>query len=615
MNYRKELMATKKKVQNKQDIFWNYKLLIVLTITVIAYYPSVNNGFLNWDDIIYVMNNNMIKSFSGENVVKMFSSFYMGNYHPLIILSFAVDYSFFQLNATGYHVHNLILHVINTFLVYAFCYFLLNKKITISLIVSLLFAIHPMHVESVAWISERKDLLYTMYFMLSLISYLFYYEKKAGKFLIFSIILFVFSLLSKAQAVTLPLVLILIDYLSSRKIDKKTILEKIPFFSLSIVFGIVAILAQQADSSINPNHISVFNSLFYAQYSIWVYLFKLFFPIYQTCLYEYPVDLWGTPPLYIYLSPLIIFLIGFVIFKTWKDWKIGTFGVLFFLFTIFPVLQFLPVGQAIVAERYTYIPYIGLFIVLGYLFLTVQNKAAKATTRAFYTYTGYLFIAILTLISFNRTKVWYDSVSLWTDVLEKNPKSITAYVNRGYMYNQYKEYEKAIQDCNNGLKLDSNYFKFYVNRGVSYRNTGQYEIALADFSKAILKNPKSYDTYLDRGILYTDQFMKYDLGIADFKIYLSFRPEDVNGSYNMAVAYYKKENFDSAVAYCNKAIQISPENAGPYFIKALISEARSDFNNAFLFGSQAKQLGYALDDAQLLNWQKKAGVPQVSLGN
>ena len=608
-------MATKKKIQSKQDIFWNYKLLLVLVITFITYYPSINNGFLNWDDIIYVMNNNMITTFSVENFKKMFSTFYMGNYHPFIILSFAFDYSFSQLNATGYHVHNLILHLINTFLVYTFCYFLFYKKNNLALIVSLLFAIHPMHVESVAWISERKDLLYTMYFLISLIAYLFYIEKKEGKYFILSVFLFIFSLLSKAQAVTLPMVLILIDYLLSRKISTKTILEKIPFFILSMIFGIVAIYAQKADNSINPVGISVFNSLFYAQYSIWVYLFKLVFPIFQTCLYEYPVDLLGKPPLYIYFSPLILFLLGFFIVKTWKKWKPGTFGVLFFLITIFPVLQFLPVGTAIVAERYTYIPYIGLFIMVGILYLMARDKAGRSSTRMLFAYLGYAAIAVLAVTTFNRTNVWYDSVSLWTDVMEKNPKSITAYVNRGYMYNQYKEYDKAIKDCNDGLNLDSNYFKFYVNRAVSYRNTGRYEIALADFSKAILKNPKSYDNYLDRGILYTDRFMKYDLGIADFKVYLKFRPDDANGNYNLAVAFYKKQIFDSALVYCNKAILLSPQGYGPYYIMALISDARGDFNNAFLLGSKAKQLGYAVDDALLLSWQKKAGVPQVTMGH
>ncbi len=608
-------MAKKNKVLTRRDNFWNLKILLVLVITAVAYYPSIHNGFLNWDDIIYVMNNNMIKSLSAENFSKMFSTFYMGNYHPFIILSFAFDYSFFGMNATGYHVHNLVLHLLDTFLVYAFCYLLFGKKTNLALIVSLLFAIHPMHVESVAWISERKDLMYTMYFMMSLIAYLFYLEKKESKYIALSIVLFLCSLLSKAQAVTLPLVMVLIDYLLSRKVTLKTALEKLPFFLLALGFGILAIFAQKADNSVNPNGISLVNSLFYGQYSIGVYLFKLIFPIYQTCLYEYPVTLTGKVPLYIYASPLVILLLGYFIARTWKKWKTGTFGILFFLCTIFPVLQFLPVGQAIVAERYAYIPYIGLFIILGALFLGLLEKTVKSSSRNLLRWAGYILIAVLAFTTFNRTKVWFDSVSLWTDVMEKNPKSVTAYVNRGYMYNQYKEYDKAIRDCNDGLRLDSNYFKLYINRGVSYRNTGRYDLAFADFSTAIRKNPKSYETYLDRGILYTDQFGKFDPGIADFRVYLAFRPTDVNGVYNMAVAYYKKQVFDSAVVYCNKAVGLSPQNSGPYYIMALISEARGDYAGAFNFGSKARELGYAIDEGMMQNWQVKAGIAPVSLGH
>jgi Tfp pilus assembly protein PilF len=452
-----------------------------------------------------------------------------------------------------------------------------------------------------------------MYFLLSLIAYLFYIKKQDFRYLLLSVLLFVFSLLSKAQAVTLPLILVLVDYLLSRKTSLKTILEKVPFFILSLAFGILAIRAQDADSSINPIGIPVFHSLFYAQYSVWVYLVKTVLPVYQTCLYEYPVNAAGNPPFYIYLSPLILPVIGYVLYKTWRTHKYVTFGVLFFLFTIFPVLQFLPVGQAIVAERYTYVPYIGLFIIAGIFLPEYRDKVKGATARSALTWSGFVVLALLALLTFNRTKVWFDSVSLWTDVLEKNPKSITAYVNRGYMYNQYNEYDLAIRDCNEGIKLDSNHFKFYVNRAVSYRSTGRFDLAFADFNKAIQKNPKNYESYLDRGILYTDQFNKYDSGIADFRIYMRFRPTDVNCYYNMAVAFYKKKVYDSALVYCRKGMEITPSAPGPYYIMALVSDARGDYANAALFGSKAKELGYAVDDALIENWRTRSGTVPVNL--
>jgi len=605
-------MATKKKIQAPRKKIWDIKLLAIIVTAFIAYIPSLNNGFLNWDDIIYVMNNDMIKKLSADNLLKMWSSFYMGNYHPFIIMSFAFDYSFFQLNATGYHVHNTILHLVNSMLVYIAFYYIFSKNINLALIVSLLFAIHPMHVESVAWISERKDLLYTLYFMSSLIAYMFYINTTRTGYLLLTLLLFLFSLLAKAQAVTLPLVLILIDYLHNRKLCIRTVAEKVPFFIVALFFGILAIFAQKADGSVNPKDITVFHSFFYAFYSLVIYLLKFVFPVFLTCLYEYPVTEAGTPPFYVFIAPIIIVVLFIIIFKTWKKQKSVTFGILFFLLTIFPVLQFLPVGQAIVAERYTYIPYLGLFVLAGLLFLHLLQSPKKSIKSAAI-YIGMAAMLLFTITTFNRNKVWFDSVSLWTDVLEKNPKSITAFVNRGYMYNQYQEYDKAIYDCNEGLKLDSNYFKFYINRGVSFRNTGRFDLAIADFSKAIEKNPKSFDTYLDRGILYTDQLMKYDQGISDFKVFLGYRPDDVNGNYNLGVAYYKKQDFDSSLVYCDKAIRLSPETSGPYFIKALISEAKGNFTDAYSYGSKARQLGYSIDNARLELWRKNAGIPSMTL--
>ena len=254
-------MASKKKkpANTGKEAPW-IALLLVLVASAITWFPSVKNDFVNWDDIIYIMNNDMIHSFSLENISKIFSTYWMGNYHPFAILSFTFDYQFFKITPQGYHFHNMVLHLVNTALVYFFCFHLMNRRVGIATVAALLFAVHPMHVESVAWISERKDLLYTMWFLMALIAYLFYCRNKDFKYLGLSLILFLFSLLSKAQAVTLPLSLLALDYFLNRKFTVKTLAEKIPFFLLSLVFGIIAIYAQKADNSINAVNISKVSS-------------------------------------------------------------------------------------------------------------------------------------------------------------------------------------------------------------------------------------------------------------------------------------------------------------------------------------------------------------------
>ncbi|MDP1623762.1 MAG: glycosyltransferase family 39 protein [Bacteroidales bacterium] len=553
-------MATKKKIISEKEKFLNWKILLIIAVCFIAFIPSLKNDFVNWDDIVYIMNNDMITTFSWLNLQKMFSSFFMGNYHPLILLSFSFDFHLFQFDAHGYHVHNLVLHMINTFLVYMFFFNLMKKNINVSATIALLFAIHPMHVESVAWVSERKDLLYTAYFMLSLIAYLRYLNKGKSSFYFLSLLFFIFSLLSKAQAVTLPLVLFLSDYLLSRKFEWKNLLEKIPFLVLSLIFGITAVFAQKANGFLNPLDIPVYQSLFYAPYGVCIYLFKFVLPVYQTAVYIYPTTLAGEVPFYIYFSPIILIFVAIAIWKTWKNTRYITFGLLFFLTTILPVLQFLPVGPAVVSERYTYIPYLGLAAIVAILFWE-KIPAMEVRWRNIFKAGASLLILILIILTWNRNLVWRDSVTLWTDVMEKNPRCISAYINRAFIFNEQKQYDEALQDCTDGLKIDSTNFTLYKNRGIAYGIIGKHGLALSDYSSAIKYNPNDYDSYLYRGILLTDKFAKHDSAISDFKKYLSHSPDNLNATFNLIVANYNKGSFDSARVYCLKVIALDPGNA------------------------------------------------------
>jgi hypothetical protein len=554
-------MASKKKIISKTENLMNWKLLLLVIVSFLAFIPSLNNDFVNWDDIVYIMNNDMITSFSWINLQKIFSTYFMGNYHPFILLSFSFDYNLFKLSPHGYHVHNLLLHIINTFLVYTFFFHLLKKNVNVAVTIALLFAIHPMHVESVAWVSERKDLLYTAYFFLSLIAYLLYLQRGKASLYFLAILLFTFSLLSKAQAVTLPLVLFLVDYFLNRKFDWKTFLEKVPFLILSLLFGVVAIFAQQSNNFINPSGIPISDSLFYAPYGLFIYLIKFLLPFYQTAIYTYPITPAGTIPLYVYFSPIVIILFIAAIWKTWRSERYITFGLLFFLATIFPVLQFLPVGPALVAERYSYIPYIGLATIFAIAFWKMR-PALAAQTRKITDIVAVLLIILFTILTWNRNLVWKDSVTLWTDVMNKNPECIDAYINRAFIYNEHKQYEEALKDLSDGLLVDSTNFSMYKSKGIIYERTGKYDLALSNFSKAIRYKPEEVKTYLLRGILYTDKFAKYDSGIADFKKYLTRYPDDINATFNLGVANYNKGNYDTARSYCLKVLKLNPGNEG-----------------------------------------------------
>jgi len=584
-------------------------LLPLLALTALAFWPSLNNDFVNWDDIVYIMNNNMIRTVSAENITKIFSSFYMGNYHPFTLLSFMFDYQIAGLTSPTYHIHNLILHLLNTALVFLLAARLPGISRYLALFVALIFAVHPMHVESVAWISERKDLLYTFWYLLSLLAYTEWLKQRRLIWLPLSLLLFLFSLLSKAQAVTLPLVLILLDYLSARRFNLRMALGKIPFFAFALLFGIIAIYAQQADNSVNPVGLKVWESLFYGFYSIWVYLFKFLIPVQLTCLYEYPFTAGHTIPWYVWASPLIIPVLAAVLWFTRKSRPLTAFGILFFLATIFPVLQFLPVGVAIVAERYTYIPYIGLAFVaidlVGYL-LRNQTTAIRRNTA----FAGLAILLLFALLTRNRCEVWTDSVTLWTDVMEKNPETVAAYVNRGYMYNQYEQPQKAIDDCTRGLALDPDNAKLYYNRGIAWRKLKNDSLALLDFNAALNADSSSGDPYLDRGIIYTDVLGEYDKGIADFRKYLRYRIDNPNGNFNMAVAFLKKSQYDSALHYAENTMRLDPAMAAGPFITAVVHAAMANYPLAVEFATRARDMGHPVDPALIEQWKQAAATSQ-----
>lgn len=219
--------------------------VLILVITFMAFAPCLKNGFIDsWDDREYVTQNTVIQHLSPHSMARIFSTFFASTYLPLTMLSYMFDYRFFRLDPFGYHLTNLIFHLLNCLLVFWFVR-LLSWNALVSFIAAIFFGVHPLHVESVAWISERKDVLYSFFFLLSMICYCHYLQtRKTGKVYWLAVVFFVFSLISKAMAITLPLLLLLTDYLKGRKYDRGMIADKIPFLIFAVCFGILGIYGQ-----------------------------------------------------------------------------------------------------------------------------------------------------------------------------------------------------------------------------------------------------------------------------------------------------------------------------------------------------------------------------------
>ncbi|MDQ1296752.1 MAG: O-GlcNAc transferase, partial [Bacteroidota bacterium] len=461
---------------------WKYysALAIIVLISFFAYIPVFQNGFVLWDDDIYIQNNPLIYSI---NLKEIFSKYVLGNYHPLTILTLAIEYHFFGLNETGYHAVNLLFHLMNVILVF-YAVFILSEKAGVALVASLFFGIHPMHVESVAWAAELKDLLYTFFFLASYILYMKYLKERRKNFYIFALLLFLASLLSKAMAASLPVVLILTDYFKGRIINFASLRDKIPFFLLAVAFGIVAVLAQKSFGATDVVNFTFAQRLVFACYGFISYLFKLFFPLNLSAYYPYPVNSGESIPIQ-YYAYFILFagLVTAIIYSIRVTKKIF-FGTGFFAITIFLVLQLYPVGGAIMADRYSYIPSIGIFYLAGEGFILLWNKKLKIINVVFLV----AFTVFFSVRTYARCGIWNNTMTLWNDVISQYQTIPFVYNNRGNAFVAEKQYDRAFDDFNKAIELDPNYYLAYYNRGNFFMGEKQYERAYTEFSKVINLN-------------------------------------------------------------------------------------------------------------------------------
>ena len=597
--------ATPIKVEN----YWlknkntNLYIFIAIASTFIVYFNSIFHDFiLNWDDGGYIVVNDVIKKINFENIKIIFSTFDKGNYHPFTTLMYAVEYYFVGESPMLFHINNLIIHLVNVYLVFLLV-FRISKKTDLAFIVCLFFGIHPMHVESVAWISERKDVLYTMFFLLSTLFYLkFAYTRNATKkHYLLSLLFFFLALMSKSAAVVLPVALLVIDYYLKRKINIKFFTEKIPFFLLSFLFGILAIKSQHAAGAIQDltPMFTIPERFMLASYALLGYIIKLFAPFELTAMYPYPQRMGVYLPTLFYISPFIIIALGIVIFLLRKKFPFIVFGFLFYVVTIALVIQLLPVGGALMAERYTYIPYIGLFFIIGQLYINVKENK----NELFKKYLGIFKFFLIALavfyavISFQRIKKWENGEILFTDVIEKYPNLPFAYNNRGYLYYRFlKKYDKALADFDKCIKIDSTFDKAFSNKAVLLYNTDRQQEALVNFDKCLKLKPNNSDALIGRAN--TLSYLKqYEKALPDYNQYILIKPDDEKAYLWRATAYYNVKMYPEALKDIDVCFRYNAQNPEAFYWRGLVyyqqqkyKESIEDFNVAIRLNPKKSEI-------------------------
>lgn len=535
----------------KESDFLFYTLLIISTL--IAYYSTFSFDFTNWDEKRYIFETPIVQKLNWKNVQFMFTKKVLNSYNPFVLLSLAFDYSIAEAKPFLYHAHNVILHLINTILV-----FMLFRTMKfsgfVSFVIAALFSLHPMHVEAVSWVASRKDVLYGMYYLLSLLFFVKHYFTKKTLWIVLSVIAFLFSLLSKSQAVTLPLALILIEFYLSGKFEVKSMLNKIPFFILSVIFGIVTISGSAAGLTADEfgANFGFVDKLFLSTHALGIYIYKCFLPVNQSATYAFTENNSESISMISYASILIVPVILFVVWKLYKTRQVYFIGSLFFLVHISLVLHVIATNSSLIYERFTYISYIGLFMVIA---VWLEDYIIKIKGASQYAVIAIICIAgIITTRS--RAEIWRNSETLWTDVIEKQPTISTAYNNRGNVYYNAARWDLALADFNKSIALNPKYPNSYSNRGSVNIYLGKFQESLADNEKAISINPNFAEAWLGKGVaLYN--LNRQTEAIECYNKAISLLPNFPNAYNNRGGAYFKMKEYTKAIADFEKAISLA----------------------------------------------------------
>lgn len=540
--------------------------------TFLCFIPSLYNGWTNWDDPTYVLQNQLVTSDAIQWSAIFKQDQVLGIYHPITLISYAIDYQIWELDAWGYHFTNVLIHVLNSLLV-----FLVFRKLETSLIVAttvaLLFGIHPMHIESVTWISERKDVLYVLFILLAWLSYLkFRSTVKTNRWLWYGLILILFtlSILSKPIAFVFPVVLVLSDYLQDKKFNWQSISNKIPIGILAIIAVFIAQWGQSDSDSIGFNADHPVSTFFYGSYNLVFYFVKALVPANLSIFHPFPSNDSMNWMLYGSIVPFIGFIWGFI-WSYRNSYRIF-FGVAFFVLTIAPLLQIIPFGKSLSSERYTYLPYLGLFYLIGIGLEYLHQK--KPNAKPAIVGGSLIFISFLVFQSVQQQKKWKDSETLWTSVIDRYPEAYYPYVARGRHYNAQNRPEAAWKDFNKSISLYPNVEAFY-ERGLMLEAKGKDKDALSDYLAATNGDLRFPKAHLNAGIIYGKQGDRNN-ALIQIKKALKLDPNYSLARFNHAVLLKIEGQANEALTEIEKACKLEPKNMRYLEMRAAI---HSDLGN------------------------------------
>ncbi|MBI5887785.1 MAG: tetratricopeptide repeat protein [Deltaproteobacteria bacterium] len=552
----------------------NWLAALAGAVAFLVYLPSLQSGFVNWDDQFYVYENLHIQTMSPAFFKWVLTSAYFANWLPLTIISYAVDYQILGLNPAMYHFTNIAFHALNTGLFYILSFEIFKAACpekkdvgwtscagTAALVAALLFGLHPMHVESVSWVSERKGVLSSFFFILGAITYLNYVleTKNRRSYYALTLLFFVLAVMSKPMVVSFPVVLLILDWYPLKRFQdvkgtferaKKAIIEKIPFILASLACAVVVFVSQRNYGAMNTAAGFLWRMVIIVR-GYMFYLYKMLLPFGLAPLYPHPTSI--TLLSLEYAGAFVSFAAIFIVcLFTYKRCRAITATWLYYLITLLPVIGLVQVGTQAAADRYSYLPSAGVFLLAGAGAALLFERLTRPSRIAALVCSIAVFAA-LSVLTVMQEAVWKESIALWTHEINTVPdRPALAYYNRGIAYEAAGDRVKAVGDFSEAVRLNPKYVDAYAYRGYVYRMLKKTELALKDYDTVLRFDPNYAKAYLNKAVIHieTGRYLEAE---KELKLSLGFVPENPYTVYNLGVCYEKLGRKTKAADYFKQA--------------------------------------------------------------
>ena len=532
---------------------WLFVIALIAAVFLV-YQPAWQGGFI-WDDDFFVTSPEL-RSWHGLFRIWFDLGATLG-YYPLLHSAFWIQYWLWGYATLGYHLVNIMLHAMSAVMVA-----LILRRLAIpgAFLAAAIFALHPVHVESVAWISEFKNTLSAVFYLGSVMVYLRFDEQRRTSLHLWALLLFALAMLSKPVTITLPAALLVIFWWQRGRLSwRKDVLPLLPFFGLGAVAGIFTIWTQRIITGPDVPQFAnpALERILIAGKAIWFYLGKLFWP--TKLIFIYPRWETSQAAAWQYMFPVAAFALLATLWMLRRRWRGPLAALLFFVGTLFPVLGFFNIFTFVysfVADHYQYLASLGIITLTAAGIATLLKRLRLWQRPAGYAICLLLLVTLATL-TWRQSQMYTDIEKLYSTTIDLNPTCWMAFNNRGIVYNKLGQYQLAIEDYNEAIRIKPDFPVFYLNRGNSYKELSQYQLAIEDYNKALRLKPDFTAAYINRKNAYVKLINRqYQLALEGFNEAIRLKPDDADAYNNRGIVYAKLSQYQTALDDFSKAISM-----------------------------------------------------------